>query len=458
MTLLDLAKLYNFSGGMTVLIVSLWLASRYQSAFFRPWLYAYVAGVGVLACELAPPALTSNMTFLVVQVALITTMSWMLVQTGVMMEGGRLRLRGYLAWLVGATLPAIPWLAMGKPFLVYFAPHVLAFSAIHVWLGWRLIRFDRRHANADNRFWLGWPMIVTGLWIFTYPVLTPTPYAWVGYLVSGLLNMLVGMGMALFVVEQTARDLRTSKDELVADVDRSNTFIHTMSHELRTPLNAIKTAAFLVARTDDSTLSAKQLELLDIVDGQAELLNRLVRDLVDYSRVESGLMTCELEAEDLAQLARQATQALEKDYAGKGIALMLEGAEAPIPIEADGARLHQVISNLLVNAKKFTPAGGQVTVRVGRRGGRAFVEVHDTGIGIAPAHHAQVFEKYFQVDGSTKRKVGGLGLGLAITKAIVEQGHGGTLRVESELGAGARFCVDLPLEAWEARELADQRV
>jgi signal transduction histidine kinase len=258
------------------------------------------------------------------------------------------------------------------------------------------------------------------------------------------------MGMALYLVDLTARELRASKEELVRDVDRSNTFIHTMSHELRTPLGSIKTAAFLVGRSEDHPLSPQQRELVSIIDDQSELLNRLVGDLLDHSRITSGLLTCTPEEEDLAALARRAVGAMEKALAAKGITLSLVGADRPIPLEADGARLMQVISNLLANAKKFTPKGGHVEVRVGQRGGRAFVEVQDDGIGIAPEHHERVFENYFQVDGGTKRKVGGMGLGLAIAKAIVEEGHAGTLGLRSELGEGATFIVEVPLVHAEA--------
>jgi signal transduction histidine kinase len=443
MSLLDLAKLYNFSGVATVLAVSVWVATRYGSAFFRPWLGAYLAGLGLLGCELVASYLLGSPGFHAVQAALVASVIWCFAQTGRTMRGRPLGWQGGVALVAAVALGTFAWVAAGKAFLTIFGPLVLVYAGAHMWLGWQL-------RGDSGRFWLGWALIGSGLWFLTYPVLAASAYAWVGYLVSGLLNMAVGMGMALYLVDLTARELRASKEELVRDVDRSNTFIHTMSHELRTPLGSIKTAAFLVGRSEDHPLSPQQRELVSIIDDQSELLNRLVGDLLDHSRITSGLLTCTPEEEDLAALARRAVGAMEKALAAKGITLSLVGADRPIPLEADGARLMQVISNLLANAKKFTPKGGHVEVRVGQRGGRAFVEVQDDGIGIAPEHHERVFENYFQVDGGTKRKVGGMGLGLAIAKAIVEEGHAGTLGLRSELGEGATFIVEVPLVHAEA--------
>jgi signal transduction histidine kinase len=453
MTLLDLAKLYNFSGVATILVISIWVASKYPSPFFKPWLLAYSCGAGLVACELVGSVLTGNVAFHTLQMFLVVSVIWLFAETGRALEGRKLPRLGYWAMVVPACILAVVWQMAGKPWLGAFGPAVAIYAGAHFWLGRELIRFDRRHATASNRFWLGWPQIMTGLWLFTYPLLADTSVFWLGFLVSGILNMLVGMGMALFLVDQTARDLRVSKDELAADLDVSNSFIQTMSHELRTPLGSIKTAAFLVGQTDGGTLSDKQRELLNIIDGQSELLNRLVGDLLDHSRIESGLLVCNPEAEDRADLAWRSVRALEREYAAKGVTLELVGADASLPLEADGTRLMQVISNLLVNALKFTPAGGKVTVTAGAHGDEALVQVQDSGIGIAPEYHDRIFQKYYQVDASTKRKVGGLGLGLAISKVIVEQGHGGRLAVDSDLGRGACFRVELPMVAARRTEL-----
>ena len=158
------------------------------------------------------------------------------------------------------------------------------------------------------------------------------PYAWVGYLVSGLLNMQVGLGMVLYLVDRTARTLQQKSEILETAHQHSSDFIHTMSHELRTPLNAIRQAGFMLGRLGKAQLSADQEEMLGIIGDQSNLMLRLVGDIVDYSRIESGLLTCHPEPADLLALVERAGRAMAKAFDDAGITLRFEIEDEAVPI------------------------------------------------------------------------------------------------------------------------------
>ncbi len=217
-------------------------------------------------------------------------------------------------------------------------------------------------------------------------------------------------------------------------------FVSTVSHELRTPLTTIKAFAATLLRAESNN-PADYRGWLEIINHECDRLAALVNDLLTISRLESGrgsrLM---IHTVTLVPLLRE-TAAMHLAAANRHT-LELVGDEA-LTIQGDGVKLRQVFSNLLSNAIKYSPRGGTVRVAVSRSGGQVTVSVSDSGVGIRPEHLNRVFEKFYQVDASSTRRVGGSGLGLYLARRLVEA-HGGRIWVESEPDAGATFHVSLP--------------
>jgi len=223
-------------------------------------------------------------------------------------------------------------------------------------------------------------------------------------------------------------------------------FLATMSHELRTPLNAILGWASILRR---GTGDPDGLERgLATIERNAQAQARLIEDILDVSRIISGKLRLDLQRVDLISIASAAADVVRPAAEARRIRLSLDyAAEATVDLVGDADRLQQVIWNLLSNAVKFTPADGAVSLRIERRGSAVRLTVSDTGSGIAPEHLPFIFERFRQVDSSTTRKYGGLGLGLAIVRHLVDL-HGGTVYAASAgVGHGSAFTVDLPVRA-----------
>jgi two-component system phosphate regulon sensor histidine kinase PhoR len=188
-------------------------------------------------------------------------------------------------------------------------------------------------------------------------------------------------------------------------------------------------------------LQADQQKAVAVMTSRLKMLTELVNDLIVIPMVEERALR--QEPVDLSSLV----QSLVDDFqlAAHQAEVKLETQIAPdLPlVSGDPARLWQVIENLLNNALKFTPAGGSVTVRIDQAGPKVALEVNDTGIGISPEHLERVFERFYQVDGSSTRRYGGTGLGLALVKEVVEA-HSGQVTVESKVGEGSTFRIMLP--------------
>ncbi|MGH7263329.1 MAG: ATP-binding protein, partial [Candidatus Rokuibacteriota bacterium] len=241
----------------------------------------------------------------------------------------------------------------------------------------------------------------------------------------------------LFAREQAARA------EAEAANRAKDEFLATVSHELRTPLMAmVGWVQLLRAAPLDEAMRARALET---ISRNARIQTQLVDDLLDVSRIISGKLRLEPRPVDLAAVVAAAVDAVRPAAHAKGIALdtAVDGQVGAVAGDAD--RLQQVVWNLLSNAVKFTPAGGRVTVILSRRDGEAEVRVADTGQGIDPAFLPYVFERFRQADTTSVRRHGGLGLGLAIVRHLVEL-HGGQVRVDSPGdGQGSTFSVPLPV-------------
>lgn len=220
-------------------------------------------------------------------------------------------------------------------------------------------------------------------------------------------------------------------------------FLSILSHELRTPLNSILGWVRMLRL---GALDEPQAEMaLEVIDRNTRQQSNLIEDLLDVSRIISGQMRIERQPLDLTLLLRESTDALRPFAIGKGVALELHVPENSIQVDGDPTRLHQVVTNLLQNALKFTPSSGRIDVRLGETACAAVITVIDTGIGIEADFLPSIFERFRQADASVKRSYTGLGLGLAIVKTIVEL-HGGSIEVESGgRDRGASFVITIPL-------------
>jgi signal transduction histidine kinase/ActR/RegA family two-component response regulator len=222
-------------------------------------------------------------------------------------------------------------------------------------------------------------------------------------------------------------------------------FLATLSHELRTPLTAIIGWAGLL-RSEDFDGELKQ-QALDTVERNARAQAQLIDDLLDVSRIISGKLLLDVKEVSLETVVANAINVVRPAADAKGISLSYDLNSERNLISGDAARLQQIAWNLLLNAVKFTPEGGAVRVRLGRAGSHLKLSVSDTGKGIAAEFLPYVFERFRQADSTTTRNFGGLGLGLAIVRHLVEL-HGGTVHVESAgEGKGATFSVTFPVLA-----------
>jgi PAS domain S-box-containing protein len=247
--------------------------------------------------------------------------------------------------------------------------------------------------------------------------------------------------------EELARSVAIAIDNAhlfnsVKTADRQkDEFLAMLAHELRTPLAAIRYATE-VARLPEVD---PKVELLDIVERQVQNLVRLIDDLLDISRISRGKILLRREYLDASVIARRAVASVRPILEGKNHELDFELAEEPMPIYADPMRAEQTVVNLLTNAVKYTHDGGRISLRVYPEDQEVVIRIKDTGIGIAPEILPRVFDLFTQADQSLDRSQGGLGVGLAVTRRLVEM-HGGTVAAHSEgVGHGSEFTLRLPL-------------
>jgi signal transduction histidine kinase len=264
--------------------------------------------------------------------------------------------------------------------------------------------------------------------------------------------------------DYSARVVVTSRDEVgqlatafnrmsaeLENVERlRRDLVANVSHELKTPISALR--AHLENLLDG--VEEPELRTLEVMLNQTERLGRLVDQLLDLTRLESGELPLELRAVALHPLVRDVLSEIEVAGADRGVRFEDVVPDDLPPVLADPERVHQVLYNLLDNAVRFTPSGGRVSVGAQRVNGVCEVSVADTGAGIEAEHLPRLFERFYRADAARSRGDGGTGIGLAIARSVVEA-HGGRIRAESEPGRGSRFTFELPVApAAETRRLS----
>ena len=228
-------------------------------------------------------------------------------------------------------------------------------------------------------------------------------------------------------------------------VDRiKNEFVATVSHELRTPLTSIIGSLTLLQHQVKDSLPEQGSTLLQMAIRNADRLAALINDLLDISKIEAGMLELNMSAFSLEPLIHESI-ALQKGYADKfDVTMRLANTVSDLQVYVDASRLQQVLSNLLSNAIKFSPAGGEVVVRMERVEGRARISIQDEGQGIPEAFQPRLFDKFTQADSSDSRSLGGTGLGLAICRELMVQMQG-HIDFTTEVGQGSVFWIELPL-------------
>jgi len=276
--------------------------------------------------------------------------------------------------------------------------------------------------------------------------------------------LFLGIGISISILSQSRLSAEARRQQLlVSEQDArlaaenanrlKDEFLSTVSHELRTPLTAINGWALMLrAGRLDAAQSSRALE---IIVRSAKSQNQLINDLLDVSRIIAGKMRLDVAPLRLGSVIEAAIETVRPAAEAKGIRLSALLNPAADTVSGDAERLQQVVWNLLSNAVKFAPNGGRVEIRLERANTHVEIAITDDGQGIRPEFLPYVFERFRQEEGGTNRQQGGLGLGLAIVRHIVEL-HGGTVRVASEgLGKGATFTVALPV-AWSRAVSPDE--
>ena len=270
---------------------------------------------------------------------------------------------------------------------------------------------------------------------------------------DGAPTMLYGLGIDITHRKRAEDELRRLNAEMSEAGRRKDEFLATLAHELRNPLAPIANALEILRLKDP--LDADTRWTRDIIDRQVRQLTRLVDDLLDLARITRGKVQLRHERLDLAAVVHSAVEGARPLIDSLHHALTITLPRERLGIDADPTRLTQILLNLLNNAAKYTPEGGRIDVTVARSGDEAVVSIRDSGIGIAAEHLPSIFQMFSQVAPAIERSHGGLGIGLALARGLLEL-HGGSVEAHSAgLGQGSEFVVRLPL-AQSSADASDQ--
>ena len=301
---------------------------------------------------------------------------------------------------------------------------------------------QNRHRRESEYRMIG----ADGRIVWVYDISTPA-YDRSGDLVSttGLLIDISDRKQVEIELQQTNDRLELTNTELIRATQLKDEFLATMSHELRTPLNAILGMSEILQEEVFGAVNQRQLKSLRTIESSGQHLLSLINDMLDVSKISAGKLELEITPVNLLHLCHSSIAFVKQQATAKQIGLDLQLPPKVGKILVDDRRMRQVLINLLDNAVKFTPQGGWIELCVTRDPDDEWIEFAaiDTGIGIADADLGKLFQPFIQLDSGLSRNYGGTGLGLTLTKQIVEL-HNGSIRVESKLGKGSCFIVRLP--------------
>jgi len=266
-------------------------------------------------------------------------------------------------------------------------------------------------------------------------------------------ELLQVLGDTLLRENHRTRQYEETAARLQKEMAAKDEFLAVLSHELRTPLAPILTWAQILREAGDSP--ERRLKAADSIERSARAQLKLVDDLLDLNRVIRNKVSLEFAVQDLGDLLRSALDTAAASAAAKGIAVELAGFREPLTVEGDAGRLLQVFGNVLSNAVKFTPRSGRVGLTVDRDAGAAVVRIVDNGAGIAPEFLPHVFDMFRQQEHGTRRQYGGLGIGLALVKSLVELHRGSVDVASAGVGHGTQVTIRLPLVVVAFPEPAD---
>jgi signal transduction histidine kinase len=443
MSVTQIANLFNTAGVAIITLLSIIFAFRYPTPFFRMWTAAYTLFFVVVGLEMVQVIGDRTLPLSVLQFALFASSAWCFFQTGNLLRG-RFTHNGKVAvGLLGAFALSTLLLVKGVTYTFAVEPVFLATAITIFRLGFLFLRRPTVSSTAAGVRWVAWPLILFALWpqVFPYALFANSPLGIVGYWICGVLNILVGVGMVIFLLDDSWNRFT---DEQKKQIRLKREFVSVVSHELRTPLSSVLGYAEFLEDELAGPLNADQKAFVSHIQDGTRRLQRLVDDLLDFSALEGGSLRLERRSVDVREKLTAALESMRPQAQKAGITLVEAVPPSPIPMVLDPGRLEQVLINLIGNAIKFTPAGGTITVRVSSLPQELRVEVRDSGIGIPADQLSRVFERFFQVDSTTTRERNGVGLGLAISKAIVEA-HGGRIGCYSQEGRGSTFWFSLPL-------------
>ena len=256
------------------------------------------------------------------------------------------------------------------------------------------------------------------------------------------------LGFGKIVADRTdlkeLQDALQNRNEVLAHADElKNRFLATLAHELRNPQSVLANSAGVLRRYADGD---SQLQTVaDMIDRQVRQTQRLIEDLTDLARSSRGRIELRMQPLDLREMARRASEAVQSVMSERRHDLATVMPDLPVPVDGDGDRIQQVMINLLRNAARYTPPGGQISLSVSAEGQEGVVRIHDTGVGIPAGQLAEIFELFTQVHPDHVESRAGMGIGLALARELVEL-HGGTIQARSDgIGKGSEFIVRLPL-------------
>ena len=226
---------------------------------------------------------------------------------------------------------------------------------------------------------------------------------------------------------------------------KKNNYFVNLSHELRTPLNVIYSTQQLIIELNKNGILKEKLDYyIDVIARNSKRLLKMINDIIDTSKIESGCYHLNITETDIVYLVEESVLSLKDYIEGKGVTLIVDPEMEEKIISCDTNSIERCIINLVSNAAKFTEAGDSITVRIIEEKSQVKIEVIDTGIGIAEEYHEAIFNRFNQIVDSNSEKNGGSGLGLTITRQIIEL-HNGKIYVESKPGNGSKFTIILPI-------------